>query len=193
MRQQAALGRRIPRTRTAHPYHPEQRMRSFRDGREPLCGSEISGLCCPQALKKVRRPWDLRQHKSEAFEKVDSDVAAARGRRILRTRTAHPYHPEQRMRSFRAGREPLCGSEVSGLWRRGRSKKVRRPSPMGRQEMGAVAERVCRCEMPRSLEKSSASLPLRLRLQQDSFSTAKGVNGEPWMRWQRRCVKRCWR
>ncbi len=39
------LGRRILGTRTAHPYHPEQRMRSFRDGGETGCaGPKFCGL-----------------------------------------------------------------------------------------------------------------------------------------------------
>jgi hypothetical protein len=48
-----AMGRRILRTRTAHPYHPARRIGMVGNR---CVGSVISGLRCAQALKKVRRP-----------------------------------------------------------------------------------------------------------------------------------------
>lgn len=64
MRQQPALGRRIPRKLTAHPYHSEQRVPQGWQGtavavRVRSCGSEASLV-----LKKVRRLWNVERQQS---------------------------------------------------------------------------------------------------------------------------------
>jgi hypothetical protein len=61
MSQQPTLERRIPRTRTAHPYHPEQRVPQGWQGTAVRVRS--FGSVASRALKKVRRPWNVERQE----------------------------------------------------------------------------------------------------------------------------------
>ena len=69
---------------TARPY---QSVGAAGEGRDPLRRVRDFGSMASQAMKKVRRPWDFRERKDEAFGKgIAASQQIAMGRRNLRTR-----------------------------------------------------------------------------------------------------------
>ncbi len=83
---------------------PSRAARYLSAGREPLCGSVISGLRRRRRSKRcaVLVSFDSRSRRRLKRWKAMSPQPTL-GRRIPRTHTAHPYHPEQRDTSALVG------------------------------------------------------------------------------------------
>ena len=114
--------------------------RHRRAGREPLRRFRSFGSITPQAPKKVRRPWSLRQHQPEAFGKGECAEAAARaGTKDSRDATQR-IPTIQSSANHRAGREPLRRVRVFGSITPQAPIKVRRPRSL-RQQKSEVFEK----------------------------------------------------